>query len=101
MVGLTSYVRHSHPSDPKDSSPRPATGTINDALSKLIDLGELLAESGLQFLAPPAPGRPTYFCGLSFRSVNGYDALFALPISKGCWVTDTVPADDDSDTDRN
>jgi hypothetical protein len=77
-------------SDRDDSSLRPATRTINDALSKLIEGGELPAGSKLRLLARSAPGRPTYFSALSFRSSKGDDALFALPISRGCWAINTL-----------
>jgi len=77
-------------SDRDDSSPRPATRTINDALSKLVEEEELPIGSRLRLLARSAPGRPTHFSALFFRSSKGDDALFALPISIGCWVTNTL-----------
>jgi hypothetical protein len=77
-------------SDPEDSSPRPATRTLVDALEKLRDRKEISEATQLRLLTCPSNDRFAWFSALSFKSTKGDDVFFALPISQGCRAYDTL-----------
>ena len=77
-------------SDPSDSSSRPTTRTLVDALTKVIDLGEMPPDSMAKLLVSRGTGGWAFFSGLRFRSSKGDQVQFALPISKGCWAISTL-----------
>ena len=76
-------------SDPRDSTPRPATRSIADAIAILIRLGEMGPGSRAQLVASKSDSCRSYFSALSFKSLKGDQVYFALPISKRWHCTDT------------
>jgi hypothetical protein len=76
---------------PRDSSLRPIIRTVDDALDNLANDGEISGDTRLTLLARSDDrGRQPFCAALLFRSSSGDDALFPLPISRGCWAKDTL-----------
>ena len=87
-------------SRPEDSSPRPAMRSLRDALAHLMDRGELAPGSQLRLFTSPSSDQSAWYSSLRFRSTKGGDALFVLPTSRACRVTDTYGSERQVTLDR-
>jgi hypothetical protein len=72
------------------STLRSQTRTIQDALAAVIDSKEMTPTSNATLIVRQSSSPGVYFSALAFDSTKGDTVWFALPISRGCWATDTL-----------
>lgn len=87
-------------SRPEDSSPRPATRSLRDALAHLMELRGIGARFAIAALHQSFVRPARLVLSLRFRSAKGGDARFVLPMSRACRVTDTYGSERQVALDR-